>query len=87
MRRNQTFIASDERKSPNHIDAHVSMIDWDLAEGDAESTRPEIPLDLLDHLRGCALVLLLFSPLFSDQGGGASVGLGMHGLLLLSIKI
>ena len=42
-------------------------IDCGLAEGDIESMRPELPLDLLNHLRGCALVLLLFSPLFSDR--------------------
>jgi len=83
---NQTFVALVERECPNHIDAHVS-IDCDLAEGDAESTRPELPLNLLDHLRGCALVLLLFSLLFSEQGGGASVGLGVYGLLLLSILL
>ena len=83
---NQTFVALVERECPNHIDAHVS-IDCDLAEGDAESTRPELPLNLLDHLRGCALVLLLFSLLFSKQGGSASVGLGVYGLLLLSILL
>ena len=86
MWQNQTFVASDKRESPNHIDAHVS-IDCDLAEGDAKSTCPELPLDLLEYLRGCALVLLLFSLLFGDQGGGASVGLGVYGLLLLSILL
>ena len=56
---NQTLIPLDKREQPNYMETHT-LIDCGLAEGDAESKRPELPLNLLNHLPSRALVLLLF---------------------------
>ena len=63
------------------------MIDRVLAQIDAISAHPELPIDLMDHLRGCTAVILQLRSLFGDESDCTRMCLGMNGLALALILL
>jgi hypothetical protein len=81
VQRNKTIVPLDKRDRANLIETHI-LIYCGLAEVDAKSSHPELPLNLLDHLQCHVFVLFLLHPLFSNESGCTRMSLVMQDLAL-----
>ena len=81
MQRHCILISPGKRERANHAKSNIP-IDHVFAQGDAKSTRPELPLDLLEHLHGCLADFRWLRPLFGNKSESVCVFLGVNSLAL-----
>ncbi len=79
-------IPGQEAGCADHAKRKVP-VDRVLAQIDAISAHPELPLDLLDHLHGHAAYILRLCSLFGDESGHACMCLGVNRLALAPILL
>jgi len=75
------LVSADEREHTKHAKSNIP-IDGIFAEGHVIAPRPELHLDLCNHLRGRLVIFLWLHPLFGNESGRTRVGLGVYGLAL-----